>query len=254
MVLPHSYEKLRNWNSGSSLGTLITEFIKLLHTKPPVPIPTHTSTSLLTSQSLPSVARKNPPQVATLQSSNSSPQPTLSQLPTQSLTPSIPDRFDEIEQLTDEEITSLLEDERELNCFFLSLKAVQNMRQLCDDLRQSNAETATQTLATLSTIESLQSQATEQQEQLKLAIAEYEEKAKEYRELQMKYTPSALLHQLTQCVNEAETKTDQLTSSLLAGEMNVDEYIRIFIQEREKYHSLAARHESLHLSLQNTLL
>ena len=265
-VRPVSLKGLKEWNSGSSLGLVAFEMIKLFEVQPPSPLgvqpqpQSHYASRPF--QSMPDIIREakkdhhkqqhqpqhqqqHQPQHQPQQQQPQQPQPDLiSKRPT---IPPVPDTFPELSSLSLQEMESLLNDEKEFNAFFSNLPTVNHLNTQHQQLQTTNTKIAQQTLELYEIVQTSQQEVKTKQKELLKTVEEFKEKEKIVQKEASSHSPEGLMEKLERYVREAEERTEGLGEKFEEGEIDCDEFLKNFVKEREMYHTLAAKKESLEL-------
>jgi hypothetical protein len=227
-ILPSAHPSLNQWGPQSSIGKIVFEIIQRFHEEPPqfLPYP-------------PSSGTNNPPP----------PSPPIknSQPPPSPVLPSPPTSFPELEKKSVQELTQLLNDENEFKIFFESLGAVQNMKKLRDELKQTNEQLARNNLEKEAELESLRRELNPRLSAVADKRMQFEQKFKQQQDVLKQYSTAALIEQLSKAMEEAEHQSEEIAEHFLSGDMDQKDFVKDFQEKRRLYHLRAAKRESLQM-------
>lgn len=132
----------------------------------------------------------------------------------------------------------LLTDQTAYNAFFHSLEQVARMNHVADELKKGNVELARANLAREATIGELRTQCRIiRGTELAAAQEKLEEARKREREILQQRSPAALLDRLAEAAQDTDNESEELNRRFLAGEVDLNEFIRSYRKIREVYHT-----------------
>jgi len=257
-VTPNAHENLSRWNSNANLGKTVYEIVQKLMQDPPqilqftTPAPMPVAAPAPAPAPAPATGPQSYPYATGgmgMSQSMSKPPPPYSQ-PSNSASgktalPGIPSNFPELESKTPSELSQMLNDETEFNKFFESLPAVQTMKKLRDDLRTANEELAKRNLSREAEIEALKRELASRQQVVSDKRFAFEQKAQRQQEVMKQFSTPALIEQLSNAAQEAELSSDATANKFLAGEIELKDFVKEFMDKRKLFHLRAAKKESL---------
>jgi len=251
-ITPQAHENLSRWNANANLGKTVYEIVQKLMQEPPQilqftnPSPAPVPAPMPAPQSYPYGNGGVPVQ---MNQSMTKPPPPYGPQPSTSVgktaLPGIPSNFPELESKTPSELSQMLNDETEFNRFFESLPAVQTMKKLRDDLRNANEELAKKNLTKEVEIESVKRELNGRQQVVADKRFAFEQKAQRQQEVMKQFSTPALIDQLSNAAQEAEMSSDAIANKFLAGETELKDFIKEFMEKRKLFHLRAAKKESL---------
>lgn len=136
-----------------------------------------------------------------------------------------------------EELRKLLTDKAAYNEFLHSLDQVKTLDILQDDLRKSNVELAKQNLERESEVAELRNQcAIIRTMELAASQENLDKVQKQEKEMANRLSVSALLEKLQEAADEVDEESEQLHRQLLAGQIELMEFIPKYRKLRLLYH------------------
>jgi len=161
--------------------------------------------------------------------------------------PVIPSSFPELDSKSAAEIANMLNDEVEFSRFLDSLSAVQTMKKVRDDLRNTNEDLAKKNLAREAEIEKTKRDLMSQTAQVNEKRASFEQRVVRQQEVMKQFSTPALIEQLNSAAAEAEATSENIATTFLKGDMDHKDFVKDFMEARKLYHLRAAKKESLQM-------
>jgi len=158
--------------------------------------------------------------------------------------PPIPDRFPELDILTDEEIKWYHEHPDDLGDKMLELEVVQRFVKMRDELVESNkklAQTTKEELAPklIEAQKSVQNKYNHHMERRQ----EVEKLMEKENEITRKLQPASLVHQVREVAFKMQQEADAYVTSVLDKDVQFDK--KTYLKQRTEYHRLVALQEKL---------
>jgi len=198
---------------------------------------------------------------AVLSNSNSNPnanmrgnpgQPSSSFASASSISPSYPpippkpvEIPPELAQLKKQELEELLNDDEKFEKFLLGLEKHKNIETIVKELRDENDRVAASTLEKQKDLGVLRENLAIQQDIFKVKQSELDESAKKLGEVMKKYSASVIMGKLASESRKGEEESEEVAQRFMSGEIEVNEFVKSFIESRKKYHKRSAKLEML---------
>jgi chromosome segregation ATPase len=158
--------------------------------------------------------------------------------------PAIPSTFPELRTLTETELENLLNDPDCFQKFLYSMKPVESVRKLREELRESNAKQAAQTLDLDSNGTKAQAEVESLQKQLQDSATTYQRKLEE---LEKEYgaTPESTLSQIKTKRDALDDRSEDIAQNFVRGEGKLPTLTTEYRNQRQEYYTLKNQMECL---------
>eukprot|EP00667_Euglena_gracilis_P021453 EG_transcript_23494 len=144
--------------------------------------------------------------------------------------------FPEVQRLSGEELSALLNDEAAFESFFNNLAVVRSQRALHADVQRENEEMAVANLSMKAEIEALKEEIGELDQVARAQRAELEAKLARRRELQERQSPAALYRLLQTATAQAEGDSDATADAFHQGAIDLKQFLTSYVEQRKLYH------------------
>jgi len=255
--------KLKEWSSTMDLSKIVKSVSKEFEKTPPriLPnnIPQPSLYPMLSPNGMPQPSGMMPqssgmyPNLASGSSSNLRPsggQSMFASAATVSpayppLPPKPAEIFPELVSLSKQELEDLLSDDEKFEIFLSNLEKHKNIETIVKDLRDENDRVAAVTLEKQEELGQLQESLQLQKDLFKIKQSELDEKAKKLGEIMKKYSGSVIMGKLASETHRVEEESEDLAQQFLRGEIEINEFPKVFIEARKRFHRRAAKMEML---------
>ncbi|KAI8607491.1 hypothetical protein BC830DRAFT_128269 [Chytriomyces sp. MP71] len=148
-----------------------------------------------------------------------------------------------LESKTLEELEEMMTDPRAFEEHLFTLRPIVEAQQLREEASRVNAEAAARTLSLRPDLDTARESLRASQSDFKAALQSYELTCKEYEDAVLVHAPDYLLSRLRAAQSESDELCDSLVSSLLSGEVAVEDFMKRYREARKMYHSRSIRVE-----------
>ncbi|KAL0481846.1 vacuolar protein sorting protein 37A [Acrasis kona] len=251
------HPKLRNWSQQMNLADMLSEifqeFIKIPPRITSYAPPTFDVQQTLNQQS--PYPQYMPPPPTQTNGYQPPPNPYLTQTPSPvpaSSTPSpppvkvdtripippIPNTFEEVDRLTDDEIKDMLNDanQHKFNEFFDNLTYVKNLKKIHKDLRDANMAIAMGNINKEEQVAKKKQPLIVKQQTLQTVQDEYNKKAVVQNEIATRYSPQNLLSMLNRKIDEVDKESEDIGERFLDQKGDVKTFMDEFVAKKSLYY------------------
>lgn len=269
-------QTLQSWNgSGILLGTAVHEVVKHLQMDPPKIIQ-YTDDGLLRIQKKKPDSQQQQQQasrirvhdssnnnssnraaVVTNHTVNDAPPPRYEQfvstVPDIEMPP-IPNRFEQLDTLSREELERLLADDVELKLFCNKLPIVQTYQKILTSVINENVVQAKKNLAKEEEIQELYKDVIRLQIQFKESVERFKELEKVQNDICQPPDMKVVIRELMKAKHDTMVETDRMADTWLennrdgggsSSSMDIDQFITQYVEKRKQHHLYAAKLELL---------
>ncbi|CAN0223143.1 unnamed protein product, partial [Scytosiphon promiscuus] len=160
-------------------------------------------------------------------------------------TPAIPASFSELQGLSSEKLTRLLDDESARQTLLLGMASVEQMKVLRTDVRKGNMETARLTLSKQDAASDLRKEGEAMKMELKCLQKSYEGKAHSGNRNMGGTADQVILKRVKHASKITDTSSERIAKDFLEEGMQAHDFLEEFLKERQRYHMLAAKIECM---------
>eukprot|EP00549_Striatella_unipunctata_P025758 CAMPEP_0118677922 /NCGR_PEP_ID=MMETSP0800-20121206/2909_1 /TAXON_ID=210618 ORGANISM="Striatella unipunctata, Strain CCMP2910" /NCGR_SAMPLE_ID=MMETSP0800 /ASSEMBLY_ACC=CAM_ASM_000638 /LENGTH=273 /DNA_ID=CAMNT_0006573675 /DNA_START=316 /DNA_END=1137 /DNA_ORIENTATION=+ len=239
------------WQSANILlGAAVNDVVKHLQLNPPQVIEIKDSTL----QRMQKRAEDQPaPQQTTAASaspsSNDAPpdyQSVLSGLPARDIElPSVPSSFPELETMTRSELQQLFDKSSTFEEYAKNQPVAKTVGDLKSDIVEGNVKMAKENLAKEDGLTSLYASVSSLRQSLKTKIDTFNSLEKRYSQVFAPPKKQDVIRDLTKAKREAMTKSDSIADDFVSGSVELEEFLKNFMEHRKIHHVRAAKAERL---------
>ena len=160
------------------------------------------------------------------------------------LLPDIPQDFEKLNDLSDEQLMRLLDDEVAFDLFVKELDIGTDVKKMREAIEKENLENARSNLTREKELTDLHNEVSVLQNKLQVEIRAYNEKLEESSK---KYTLSGeeIRNQLEDASNTIDLNSEDLGEEFVHGSRPMQEFLKEYTEMREHYHSLRAKLDAL---------
>lgn len=155
--------------------------------------------------------------------------------------PDIPEAFDEVEALTEEEARQLCEDPVAFEDFMMALPAVTSMRELRESLRHSNESLAKEVLADRENFQTARAEALAVRAQLVEAIDAAQVLEKQAFDMVPADAKKDAIRREIQRADHADERSETISDDFRANKIDLPSWHTAYAATRLEYHTHAAR-------------
>ena len=163
--------------------------------------------------------------------------------------PDIPSQFDELDQLSREDLEELLEDELEFLAFVNKLPVFQKIQSTADDILEENVTMAKANLEKEEQINTLHKEVTDLKSQLEAKINKFQQLERKQDSICAPPDVKDALRQLNRAKKEAFEESEQLADEWVEEGDDVGKFVKNFMEKRKVHHLRAAKMERLQIAL-----
>ena len=221
------HNSLYTWNAYSSdLGTVVAEVMKEFCTRPPT---LGVKNNGAARQPLMGGGR---PQSQTQRTQSKPAEPEKERISI----PPVPSHFEEIDDIDEDRLNELINNDSEFKEYFNSLGRVSSFKEIAAEMKKGNVSLAEANLKIRDALEGYKAELLSMDGTLKDLKNEHESKIRRQKVCLQKYRVDRLLAEMKTLVGESETKSEDIADQFTSGEINLGEFSRSFMRERELYH------------------
>lgn len=167
--------------------------------------------------------------------------------------PPVPDRFEEIDSLSDRDLERLLSNKEEQEAFFETLGCVENVQDMVDEMQNAQVETARRLLEKREELRAKDAELRNQQVRLRSLRSQYQDMlgraqgslgfsvSEAYSRDRLEAVATLLYSELVELERSGEAFLEDATE----GNLPVDDFVRLYQEKRRHYHDIAIRHHKL---------
>mmetsp|Transcript_6474 Transcript_6474/g.12407 ORF Transcript_6474/g.12407 Transcript_6474/m.12407 type:complete len:232 (-) Transcript_6474:46-741(-) len=159
--------------------------------------------------------------------------------------PPVPSKFPDLEGMSDSAIAHLLNDDVARATYIENMPSVKTIVDLKESISAGNLEAAKVNLSQEEEIGSLHAEAQVMQAELREATLKFEEVVKEARGALDGLSEKEVLALVNSAKLDAESKSDDMSSAFQDGDIAIDNFVKQYLAERERYHERAAKIERM---------
>ncbi|GMI15798.1 hypothetical protein TrVE_jg4353 [Triparma verrucosa] len=159
--------------------------------------------------------------------------------------PPVPSKFPDLEAMSDSAVTRLLNDDVARATYVENMACVKTIIELKASISDGNVEAAKLNLGREEEIGGLQAEARVMQVELKEEAAKFDKMVKEARGVLDGLSERDVLDLVSSAKMDAEEKSDDLSSSFQDGDLKIGDFVKDYMDMRQKYHERAAKIERL---------
>ena len=161
-----------------------------------------------------------------------------------SISPVVPQEFEKLKELSDEQLMRLLDDEVAFELFVKELDIGMDVKKMKESVERGNLDRARTNLSREVELSDLHTRVNELQDKVQVEIARYNGKLEKYSE---KYTMSGvdIRKQLEEASNEVDLASENLGEDFVNGSKRMQDFLGEYTEQRERFHSLQAKLSAL---------
>jgi len=150
--------------------------------------------------------------------------------------PSIPDSFPEVDSLTEEEITILLNNDETLDVFIVALPIVLNMTQVKEELTKGNNSSREDNEKLAKELEKLREEYQRMCNECDTIKKELNEREKVKMSIEQRNSRQSIAQQLSVLAERDDYESEVLVENLLDGEIgDISTFIQAYEEKRNQY-------------------
>eukprot|EP01010_Urceolus_cornutus_P001323 NODE_1861_length_730_cov_167.491924_g1450_i0.p1 GENE.NODE_1861_length_730_cov_167.491924_g1450_i0~~NODE_1861_length_730_cov_167.491924_g1450_i0.p1 ORF type:complete len:169 (-),score=43.86 NODE_1861_length_730_cov_167.491924_g1450_i0:158-664(-) len=142
----------------------------------------------------------------------------------------------EVQRLSVDELTDLLENQAKFEQFFNGLSVIQNRKALNADIQNGNEEMAATNLLMKGQIDSLKLEISELTSIISAQKNELDKKMALKAEIMKQNSPQVLYAKLKEATKQAEDESEKTSESFKKGEMDLKQFLKDYGDQRKLYH------------------
>eukprot|EP00511_Aplanochytrium_stocchinoi_P009934 CAMPEP_0204861554 /NCGR_PEP_ID=MMETSP1348-20121228/1702_1 /ASSEMBLY_ACC=CAM_ASM_000700 /TAXON_ID=215587 /ORGANISM="Aplanochytrium stocchinoi, Strain GSBS06" /LENGTH=204 /DNA_ID=CAMNT_0052011017 /DNA_START=216 /DNA_END=830 /DNA_ORIENTATION=- len=150
--------------------------------------------------------------------------------------PPVPTEFEELEEMSLEEMKKLQNDQDAFENFFKSLDLVKNPIEIRDEMHGNNIEQARKNLSYEDKLIKAKMDVDELKQEARNRREAFEVLAKRQAKALERFQPVKLLAKLDEKADEADMASEDVSSSFLSGEIDVNSFLKRYMELRKLYH------------------
>lgn len=159
--------------------------------------------------------------------------------------PPIPERFEEIEAMTLDQVERLLRDDVAFSAHLMNMDSVKTMRDLREQVIEENAKIAQSTLQHRDELEALRAETLTLQLELQQLKEAFDAKAQVQIDADAhRSSDNAVLNTIRLAVEVAEEESEDVASEFNNGDLTADAFVKKYLPLRAKYHQRNAALEN----------
>lgn len=159
--------------------------------------------------------------------------------------PPIPERFEEIEAMTLDQVERLLRDDVAFSAHLMNMDSVKTMRDLREQVIEENAKIAQSTLQHRDELEVLRAETLALQLELQQLKEAFDAKAQVQIDADAhRSSDNAVLNTIRLAVEVAEEESEDVASEFNNGDLTADAFVKKYLPLRAKYHQRNAALEN----------
>eukprot|EP01038_Epipyxis_sp_PR26KG_P011166 gene11166-14984_t len=154
--------------------------------------------------------------------------------------PEIPQKFPELDQLSDYQLERLLNDEVAFKVFVCNTDTIMIPRSLRDTLVESNENSAVRNVQLGEEIVGVGKTVTSLQDELKELTPKYYKSLVNANKLYVK-SDEVIIQQLSKKKNELDEESENIGKTFVEGKVGMDSFLKDYLSARTKYYSIASK-------------
>ncbi|OQR75778.1 vacuolar protein sorting-associated protein 37A-like [Tropilaelaps mercedesae] len=158
--------------------------------------------------------------------------------------------YSEVNALSVDDLREWSTDDMKVKEFAERLPHVRTRKEALRQLAESNEALAKANLSTKDGLDEKRCRVLALYEELSQSKQQFDTSQETFRLLERSYNPQTLKDGLARSAQEAEEESDGIAQQFLNKELEVDEFLRRFMETRTRSHERSAKAERLHLQLE----
>ncbi|XP_071449516.1 vacuolar protein sorting-associated protein 37A [Hetaerina americana] len=153
--------------------------------------------------------------------------------------------FPDLVSVPTSELQRLWENEDRLEEAVLGLPEILQLQATVDELMARNEEIARETLSKQPLLESLKQSVIEKLETVATLKETYESLSQKYQQISEMYSPPQIKEALWQAATRSDEESEHVAEEFLSGEVEVEQFLDLYIEKRMLSHSRRIKEEKL---------
>lgn len=151
--------------------------------------------------------------------------------------PPIPNQFQELENMSIEQLEKILNEEISLETHISSMESVKSMTTLRDQLRDSNRESAEESLVQEESLSTAHAEVSELQARIRVEVTKYQEL---FDEASKKFAKSSedMLREVNVKRDAIDVESEAISTAFKKGEIDLSTFSEDFLKARKSYHTI----------------